>query len=118
LGHRREVYKPRKGKKKIAKPFVDSLNKEDNETAVQVALSHYARKENADAFAVSILAVSEALSYAYQNEWNRANEEFAAIGLAYAEQRIKQELTPFKREIVRDLVIKALDNELTGRPIG
>ena len=116
MGHRREVFKPRTGKKRIAEPFVDSLNSEDNETAVQIALSHYARKENADAFAVSILAVSEALSFAYRNEWDRANEEYAAIGLAYAEGRIEQELTPFKREIVRDLVIDALDKEIRGRP--
>ena len=111
MGHRREVFKPRKGKRRISQSFSKKISDKDAEGAVNVALSHYTNKESADTFALSLIAAVEAINIARETEWKFSIEEIANKGISRAESKTQTRLVPFRKQIVYDLVRKSLKTE-------
>lgn len=111
MGHRREVFRPRKSKSKIANLVNNKLQEEKFDDAVKITLSNYTGKRVSDAFAISILATAEAMIVAKENNWIRSIEEYALNGIKNAENKINVKLRPFRKQVVFELVTNSLRKE-------
>lgn len=111
MGHRKEVFRPRKGKSKLA-PLINSKFEERKfDEAIQITLSNYLDKGVSDAFAISLLATAESIVLAKENNWTRPIEEYALNGIKNAESKIDVKLNRFRKEIIFELVTKSLRKE-------
>jgi hypothetical protein len=111
LGHRKEIFKPRKSKSKTAPLIQSKLEEKKFDEAIQVTLSNYLDKGASDAFAISLLATAEAIVLAKENNWIRPIEEYVLNGIKNAEIKIDTKLNRFRREIIFELVTNSLRKE-------
>ena len=108
MGHRREVFRPRRSKQKIRSSFEQSLEEKEFQKTVQIAISHYTRGSTGLDFATAILATSEALAIAKDLKWRRSSEDIANMAISVAESRTEKRLSKFRRKTVFEQVIKSL----------
>lgn len=111
MGHRREVFKPRKGRKHIESQINQELDKKNFDGVVQTALSHYLTKSSVDTFTLALVATVEAINVARDLNWSRTTEELADIGITLAESKTRIKLTTFNKQIVFNLISKSLQKE-------
>lgn len=109
LGHRREVFRPRKSKKKIERSLEQSLEQKEFQKTAQLAISHYTKRSTALDFATAITATSEAISIAKDLKWSRSVADIANMAISVAESRTEKRLSTFRRKTVLELVTKSLE---------
>ena len=107
MGHRKEVFKPRKGKKRIAPQVNKALEENNFEKAIQSTLSHYINKKSADTFSTSLLATTEAFNIANAQGWTRSIEEVTYRAIKNTEADKEISLTRFQRETVHNIRARA-----------
>jgi hypothetical protein len=109
VGHRREVFRPRKSRAKIRQSFERELQAKEFERAAQVAISHYTTRATGLDFATAMMATSEAIAIGRELRWKRSLEEIAHMAISVAESRTENRLSDFRRQTVFDLVRKSLE---------
>jgi len=109
MGHRREVFRPRKSREKIKRSFEKNLNEKKFDKAVQLAISHYITRSAGRDFGIALIAASEAISLAKELAWSRAVEDIANMAISVAENRADKRLSKFRRHTVFELVTKTLE---------
>lgn len=116
MGHRREVFRPRKSKKKIRESFEQSLKQKEFQKTAQVAISHYTQRSTGLDFATAITATSEAISIARDLKWSRSIADIANMAISVAESRTEKRLSKFRRQTVLELVTKSLEKAKEESP--
>jgi len=109
LGHRREVFRPRKRRKKIRESFEQSLKEKEFERAAQIAISHYSTRSTGLDFATAIIATSEAIAIAKELKWSRSLEDITTEAISSAENKTQRKLSEYRRQTIFELVIKSLE---------
>ena len=59
MGHRREIFKPRKRSTNIKKTFERNLKEKEYQKATQIAITHYTNTSTGTDFSTAIIATSE-----------------------------------------------------------
>lgn len=108
MGHRKEVFKPRKGKRKIAPRVKKELDENNFDGAVQTALSNYIDKSTADTFSASLLATAEAFIIANNQNWTRPIEEVSYLAIKNTETKRDISLSKFERQTIFNIVSRTL----------
>lgn len=108
MGHRREVFRPRRSRKKIKQSLERSLSEKEFNKTAQIAISHYTRRSTGTDFATAIIATSEAISIAEGLKWSRSFEDIANMAIAVAESKTDKRLSSFRRRTVLELVTRSL----------
>lgn len=109
MGHRREVFRPRKSRKKIRQSIEQSLKEKEFQKTAQIAISHYTKKSTGLDFATAIIATSEAISIAKDLSWRRSVEDIANMAISVAESKTEKRLSTFRRQTILELVTKSLE---------
>ena len=112
MGHRREIFKPRTSKRKVASQIKQALDENNFDKAVQSSLSHFINKKTADAFSTSLLATAEAFNIANEQRWTRSIEEVTFIAIKNTEVKKEISLSRFERQTVFRIVSNALRKQV------
>ena len=108
MGHRREVYRP-KTKKFVRNQIYDAIKEKQFEKAVKLASFNYFDAPVADDFAISFIAVAEAIKVGREISWSKNNEDLAVIGLALAETKLDQRVNRYRRDSIIESLSKAIE---------
>ena len=112
MGHRREIFKPRISKKKVAPQIIQALDEGNFDKAVQLSLSHFTNKKTADVFSTSLLATAEAFNLANEQRWTRSIEEVTFSAIKNTEVKKEISLSRFERQTVFKIVSNALRKQV------
>jgi len=109
LGHRREIFRPRKSRKKIRQSFEQSLSEKEFQKAAQIAVLHYTTRSTGLHFATALIATSEAISIAKDLKWSRSVEDITNMAISVAESRTEKRLPEYRRQTVFEIIRKSLE---------
>ena len=108
MGHRREVFRPKK-RSKIRSQLLTALEENNFKEAAQIAAFSYSRRPIADDFAISFIATAEAIKLGRRLNWDINTDDLAHSGLAIAEKNLETNVNPGRRRTIINSIAKGIE---------